>query len=63
MLETATVSEIARGVHRARIAHAEDPAQPGMAMCGTKLGVMPTSASSELCVVCLDLIRRTFVGR
>jgi hypothetical protein len=63
VLETATISETSRGVHNARIAHAEDPAQPGTAMCGTKLGMKPTSASSELCVVCLDLIRRTFVGR
>jgi hypothetical protein len=46
-----------------RIAHAEDPAQPGRALCGRKLGGKPTSASAERCVVCLDLTRRTFVGR
>jgi hypothetical protein len=63
VLETATITETARGVHHSRIAHAEDPTQPGTAMCGTKLGGKPTSPSSELCVVCLDLIRRNFVGR
>lgn len=46
-----------------RIAHAEDPAQPGRALCGRKLNGKPTSASGERCVVCLDLTRRTFVGR
>jgi hypothetical protein len=46
-----------------RIAHAEDPTQPGRALCGRKLSGKPTSASSERCVVCLDLTRRTFVGR
>ena len=46
-----------------RIAHAEDPTQPGRALCGRKLNGKPTSASAERCVVCLDLTRRTFVGR
>jgi hypothetical protein len=63
VIQPATITETVRGVHPARIAHAEDPAQPGTAMCGTKLGHRPTSAASELCVVCLDLIRRSFVGR
>jgi hypothetical protein len=46
-----------------RIAHAEDPAQPGIALCGRKLSGNPTSAAAQRCVVCLDLARRTFVGR
>jgi hypothetical protein len=46
-----------------RIAHAEDPTQQGRALCGRKLNGKPTSASAERCVVCLDLTRRTFVGR
>jgi hypothetical protein len=46
-----------------RIAHAEDPTHPGRALCGRKLSGKPTSASAERCVVCLDLTRRTFVGR
>jgi hypothetical protein len=46
-----------------RIAHAEDPTQPGFALCGRKLSGQPTSAAAERCVVCLDLTRRTFVGR
>lgn len=46
-----------------RIAHAEDPTQPGRALCGRKLSGTPTSAAAERCVVCLDLTRRSFVGR
>jgi hypothetical protein len=45
------------------IAHAEDPAHPGTALCGAKLGGKPTSARGDHCVVCRDLARRTFVGR
>jgi hypothetical protein len=46
-----------------RMAHAEDPTHPGHALCGRKLSGQPTSASAERCVVCLDLTRRSFVGR
>jgi hypothetical protein len=61
--QTLPAVEPARGDHHYRIAHAEDPAQPGFALCGCKLSGKPTSASSERCVVCLDLTRRSFVGR
>jgi len=46
-----------------RIAHAEDPRRPGVALCGTRLRANPTTAAAERCAVCLDLVRRTFVGR
>jgi hypothetical protein len=48
---------------RGRVAHAEDPGRPGTALCGAKLGRNPTSAAAPRCVVCMDLARRTFVGR
>ena len=63
VLKTATRIEIIGGDRQFRIAHAEDPAHPGLALCGTKLTTQPTSASAERCVVCLDLARRTFIGR
>jgi UDP-N-acetyl-D-mannosaminuronate dehydrogenase len=61
--ETATRSEGIGAARRFRIAHAEDPAHPGQALCGTKLNGKVIGASAERCVVCLDLARRTFVGR
>jgi hypothetical protein len=61
--ETLPVVEPARSDHSFRVAHAEDPTQPGFALCGRKLGGKPTSAAAERCVVCLDLTRRSFVGR
>jgi hypothetical protein len=61
--QTISVVEAARTDTPYRIAHAEDPTQPGVALCGRKLSGKPTSASAERCVVCLDLTRRTFVGR
>jgi hypothetical protein len=61
--ETITRSESVGGARRFRIAHAEDPAQPGRALCGTKLTGTPTSAAAERCVVCQDLARRSFFGR
>jgi hypothetical protein len=61
--QTFTRAQPARTGAPHRIAHAEDPTQPGRALCGRKLNGKPTSASAERCVVCLDLTRRTFVGR
>jgi hypothetical protein len=63
VLKTATRIEIIGGGRQFRVAHAEDPARPGHALCGTRLTGKPTSASAERCVVCLDLARRTFIGR
>jgi hypothetical protein len=34
-----------------------------VALCGARLGERPTTAAKERCVVCVDLARRTFVGR
>jgi hypothetical protein len=61
--ETITRIESAGGAQRFRVAHAEDPAHPGMSLCGTKLTGRPTSAAAERCIVCLDLARRSFIGR
>jgi hypothetical protein len=62
--QTATLVDRTRAGRDFRVAHAEDPARPGTALCGTKLSGRLTSASSERCVVCLDLARRRgFVGR
>ena len=61
--ETITRIEGIGGARRFRIAHAEDPAHPGTALCGTKLNGQPTSASAERCVVCQELARRSFFGR
>jgi hypothetical protein len=61
--DTVSRAEHARTDQPYRIAHAEDPTQPGIALCGCKLSGKPTSAAAERCVVCLDLTRRTFVGR
>ena len=63
MTHTTARAERARTEPPHRIAHAEDPAQPGIALCGCRLSGKPTSAAAERCVVCLDLARRTFVGR
>lgn len=63
MTQTITRAQPARTGAPHRIAHAEDPTQPGRALCGRKLNGKPTSASAERCVVCIDLTRRTFVGR
>jgi hypothetical protein len=57
-----SIQRVAGGV-RFRIAHAEDPHRPGVALCGTRLRGTPTTAAGERCAVCLDLARRTFVGR
>ncbi|HEX6714946.1 MAG TPA: hypothetical protein VF066_16265 [Thermoleophilaceae bacterium] len=63
MISTASRAQGLRGASRPPIKHAEDPAQPGTALCGAKLGRMPSSARGDRCVVCADLARRTFVGR
>jgi hypothetical protein len=63
MTAPATRAEGSRATSRPPIAHAEDPTHPGTALCGAKLRGKPTSAHADRCVVCLDLARRTFVGR
>ena len=61
--QTLPVVESAHSGQGFRIAHAEDPAHPGVALCGCKLTGRPTSPSAERCVVCVDLTRRSFYGR
>jgi hypothetical protein len=61
--QVTTGIETARSGRRERIAHAEDPTRPGVALCGTKLGGRPTAPGRQRCLVCLDLARRTYVGR
>jgi hypothetical protein len=63
MIAPATRVQGSRGTAPPRIAHAEDPAHPGVALCGAKLRRRPTSAQADRCVVCRDLTRRSFVGR
>jgi hypothetical protein len=63
MISTAPRAQGLRGGGPPPIKHAEDPAHPGMALCGAKLGQRPASAGGDRCVVCADLARRTFVGR
>jgi hypothetical protein len=63
MIATQPRAQGSRGPARPPIAHAENPAYPGVALCGAKLRRKPTSAGSERCVVCHDLTRRTFFGR
>jgi hypothetical protein len=63
MIATETRAQGSRGSARPPIAHAEDPAHLGTALCGAKLCGKPTSAGSQRCVVCHDLTRRTFFGR
>jgi hypothetical protein len=50
------------GAGRGRIAHAEDPRRPGVALCGARLSEIPVGATTHRCLVCLDLAR-TFFGR
>jgi hypothetical protein len=63
MISTATRAQGLRGARRPPIKHAEDPAQLGTALCGTKLTGRPAGAGGERCVVCSDLTRRTYFGR
>ena len=63
MIATETRAQGSRGSAQPPIAHAENPAHPGTALCGAKLRGTPTSAGSERCVVCHDLTRRTFFSR
>jgi hypothetical protein len=63
MIAPATRVQGRRGTSRPPIAHAEDPAHLGVALCGAKLRGRPTSAHGDRCVVCRDLTRRSFVGR
>jgi hypothetical protein len=63
MISIAPRAQGLRGASRPPIKHAEHPAHPGTALCGAKLGHMPASAGGDRCVVCADLVRRTFVGR
>jgi hypothetical protein len=48
---------------RHRLVHAEDPARPGVALCGAWLTSEPASPAAERCVVCLDLARGPRTGR
>jgi hypothetical protein len=63
MIAPAPRAQGSRGTSRPPIAHAEDPHQPGFALCGAKLRRNPTSAHGDRCVVCRDLSRRSFIGR
>jgi hypothetical protein len=63
MIANATRVQGSRDTSRPPIAHAEDPAHPGFALCGAKLRRRPTSAHGDRCVVCRDLTRRSFVDR
>jgi hypothetical protein len=63
MTQTMTIAKTGRGGGRSRIAHAEDPRRPGVALCGVKLSAIPVAAAAHRCFVCLDLARPTFVGR
>jgi hypothetical protein len=63
MIAPATRVQGSRDTSRPPISHAENPMQPGTALCGAKLRGKPTSAHGDRCVVCRDLTRRTFVGR
>jgi hypothetical protein len=63
MITTAPRAQGLRGARRPPIKHAEDPGQPGTALCGAKLGGRPAGAGGDRCVVCRDLTRRSFVGR
>jgi hypothetical protein len=58
-----TIVERARGAGRDRIAHAEDPRRPGIALCGVKLSPVPVAATAHRCLVCLDLAGTTFMSR
>ena len=63
MTQTLTITRTTRRARGARIAHAEDPRRPGVALCGAKLGGSLVSATAHRCIVCLELARPTFVGR
>jgi hypothetical protein len=63
MIAPATRVQGSRDTSRPPISHAEDPAHPGVALCGAKLRGKPTSAHGDRCIVCRDLTRRSFVGR
>jgi hypothetical protein len=63
MTQPMTIVETTRGSGRGRIAHAQDPRRPGVALCGVKLSEIPVRATAHRCLVCLDLARPTFVGR
>jgi hypothetical protein len=63
MIATETRAQGSRDASRPPIAHAEDPTQPGVALCGAKLRGKPASPGGDRCVVCRDLVRRTFVHR
>ena len=63
MLETTTTIAKADAPPRHRLTHAENPAQPGIALCGAKLTRRPGSSGADRCVVCLDMARRPFTGR
>jgi hypothetical protein len=61
--QTVTITRTSRRAGRARIAHAEDPGRPGLALCGATLGGSLVSATTHRCIVCLELARPTFVLR
>jgi len=63
MIQPMTIVDTARASGESRIAHAEDPRTPGVALCGVKLSAIPVAARAHRCLVCLDLARQTFVGR
>ena len=63
MTQTLIITNTTSRAGRARIAHAENPRQPGVALCGAKLGGSLVSAATHRCIVCLELARPTFVGR
>ena len=48
---------------RHRLTHAENPARPGIALCGAKLTRKPRGSGAERCVVCLDMARRPLFAR
>jgi hypothetical protein len=45
------------------VKHAENPDQPGYALCGTRLRATPASSTGDRCAVCRDLARKTWVAR
>jgi hypothetical protein len=63
VLDSTTIIEKQAAPPRHRLTHAENPRQPGVALCGAKLTRRPRSAGAERCVVCLDMARRPFMAR
>jgi len=63
VLETTTTRDTTDAPPRHPLTHAENPAQPGTALCGVKLTGRPPSSGADRCVVCLDMARRPFTGR